>query len=222
MWAHVQDTERRRRGLTDALVSASFIAAVLYGALSGSAQLVCDALLGEQFREAGPLVSALAVFGFLSLLSAVAGSSQEALGYLSDLWKQQIVHAACTLPLLVLLVLWHQALLAASSLVLGQLGAHAMQIAALSRRRIIDKRQLLRAYATHGTIFILVASGCALISGSGLTLPAAILLTTAWVLTSGAILFALRRRVPGLAVIQARGVVDLDQAAAKLWPTGRS
>jgi lipopolysaccharide exporter len=199
------DRDRMRAVLTGVLTILSgtaWAAFLLVGALS---PLVVRVLLGPEWTSAQALLPPLAVFASTYLVFAVAANASEALGLLHISFVLQ-VFSLCGL-----LTAWLWS--AVSNLTVSQFlwlvalvqgVAHLGQLAALSRRGLLDGARLGRAYFIHGLgagiLAIAVGTGA---KWGGETSAAGLAIAAGLMLIGAVSAVMLRRWIPAVAATAA-------------------
>jgi O-antigen/teichoic acid export membrane protein len=190
--------DRTRRALTEALVVTSGASAVVFGTFAVFVQPAALILLGVRWHAAAAIAPMLCAFAAVNTLYSVLASAAEAMRWMRMIWTTQ---AAFLAAMAVSLFLASGELEAtAVAMVIATAIAHVFMLLWVSRNGLLRTAEVLRAYAVHTVVFVVVAVIPPLVSqaAAGHSLIATLAVRTAVLVVLAFLLWLLRRRIPGL------------------------
>lgn len=155
-------------------------------------------LLGERWYAAAAITPMLCAFAAVNTLYSVLASAAEAMRWMRIIW---ITQAAFLAAMAVSLFLASGELEAtAAAMVIATAIAHVVMLLWVSRDGLLRTAEVLRAYAVHSVLFVIVAVVPPLVSQAiaGQSLIATLAVRTAVLGVLALLLWLLRRRIPGL------------------------
>lgn len=200
---HAGDEVALRRAVTDAVVVASGVAALVFGLVAGAADLGVAVLLGPGWDGVPRLVRTLALYAALNVVYTTAMSALEAIGLLRAVWRTQ---AAFAVALLAGSALAAYVAAGVQGFVVAFVAAQAVAVAtavlALDRATLLHRRESGRALAAHVLTALAITATAALAVPALLpALPAPAAQAIAVVPCAAALLLA-RELVPVWAVLK--------------------
>jgi hypothetical protein len=213
--------DRTRRALTEALVISSGASAVVFGTFAAIVQPAALILLGAQWYAATAIAPMLCAFAAVNTLYMVLASAAEAMRWMWKIWITQI---AFLVTMVVSLFLASGELEAtAAAMVIATAVAHVFMLLWISRDGLLRTREVLRAYAVHTPLFIIVAVIPPLVSRAvvGPSLIATLAVRAAVLVVLALVLWLLRRHIPGIRLGLVRLSYIRSQRIRRRQPAGR-
>ena len=209
--------DRTRRALTEALIITSGASAVVFGTFAAFVQQAALILLGARWYAAAAIAPMLCAFAAVNTLYMVLASAAEAMRWMRKIWITQV---AFLVAMAVSLFLASGELEAtAAAMVIATAIAHVFMLLWVSRDGLLRTAEVLRAYAVHTVLFVVVAVIPPLVSQAVVSqsLIATLAVRTAVLVVLALLLWLLRRRIPGLRL----GLVRLSGLRSQRIPRRR-
>jgi O-antigen/teichoic acid export membrane protein len=209
--------DRTRRALTEALIITSGASAVVFGAFAAVVQPAALILLGARWYAAAAITPVLCAFAAVNTLYAVLASAAEAMRWMRMIWTTQLTFLAAMAVSLFLASGELEA--TAAAMVVATVVAHVFMLLRISRDGLLRTAEVLRAYAIHAVLFVVIAVLPPVVSrevGSQ-GLIATITVRTAVIVVLTLPLWLLRRRIPSLRL----GLMRLDRLRSERVPHQR-
>jgi O-antigen/teichoic acid export membrane protein len=189
--------DRTRRALTEALVVTSGASAVVFGTFAVFVQPAALILLGARWHAAAAIAPMLCAFAAVNTLYSVLASAAEAMRWMRMIWTTQAAFLAAMA--LALFLASGELEATAAAMVVATAIAHLFMLLWVSRDGLLRTAEVLRAYAVHTVVFVVVAVIPPLVSqAAGHSLIATLAVRTAVLVVLALLLWLLRRRIPGL------------------------
>ena len=191
-------SDRTRRALTEALVLTSGASAIVFGAFAVFVQPAALVLLGARWYAAAAITPMLCAFAAVNTLYSVLASAAEAMRWMRMIWTTQL---AFLVAMAVSLFLASGELEAtAIAMVIATAIAHVFMLLWVSRDGLLRTAEVLRAYAVHAVVFVVIAVIPPLVSQAVVShsLIATLAVRAAVLGVLALLLWLLRRRIPGL------------------------
>ena len=147
--------DRTRRALTEALVITSGASAVVFGTFAAFVQPAALILLGARWHAAAAIAPMLCAFAAVNTLYAVLASAAEAMRWMRMIWTTQLAFLAAMAVSLFLASGELEA--TAAAMVIATAIAHVFMLLWVSRDGLLRTAEVLRAYAVHTVLFVVVA-----------------------------------------------------------------
>jgi lipopolysaccharide exporter len=154
IYPRFRDDEREsRRMMVDVTSVTTTMIWPLFAALAGLAPLVVDVLLGSQWTPVAAVIGPLCLYAMANIAYSIFAPFAESYGYLRLIW---VVQACWTTALVVAIGIAVVENVGMRGIVLVavavQIPAHALQVALLARRRVVDALGTLRMELWSGAI----------------------------------------------------------------------
>lgn len=190
--------DRTRRALTEALVVTSGASAVVFGTFAVFVQPAALILLGARWHAAAAIAPMLCAFAAVNTLYSVLASAAEAMRWMRMIWITQVAFLAAMA--LSLFLASGELEATAAAMVIATAMAHVFMLLWVSREGLLRTAEVLRAYAVHTVLFVVVAVVPPLVSqaAAGHSLIATLAVRTAVLVVLALLLWLLRHRIPGL------------------------
>jgi len=205
LYQRLREPGRRRAALTDVLVLTSGGAAVFYGIGAACGEPLALLLLGPAWSESARLVPAFCAAYAASTVYGVTSSAAEALGWMSVIWRVQVMFILTTVVGLVIAA-GHDVSAVVLVMFLAPASAHALMVSTRTFRESIDGARVATAYAVHGAIAVSLYAAASL--AATIAAPSSHILDLAVRIgTVGcvlAVIWLLRAHVPAWVVAQRR------------------
>jgi lipopolysaccharide exporter len=191
-------SDRTRRALTEALILTSGASAIVFGAFAVFVQPAALILLGARWYAAAAITPMLCAFAAVNTLYSVLASAAEAMRWMRMIWTTQI---AFLVAMAVSLFLASGELEAtAIAMVIATAIAHVFMLLWVSWDGLLRTAEVLRAYAVHAVVFVVIAVMPPLVSQAAVShsLIATLAVRAAVLGVLALLLWLLRRWIPGL------------------------
>jgi lipopolysaccharide exporter len=191
-------SDRTRRALTEALIVTSGASAIVFGTFAALVQPAALILLGTRWYTATAITPMLCAFAAVNTLYSVLASAAEAMRWMRMIWTTQLAFLAAMAVSLFLASGELEA--TAAAMVTATAIAHVFMLLWVSRDGLLRTAAVLRAYAVHTVLFVVVAVTPPLVSQAvvGQSLIATLAVRMAVLIVLALLLWLLRRRIPGL------------------------
>jgi lipopolysaccharide exporter len=201
----VSDPARKRNAVTDILIASSFTSAAFFSVIGGLSEPVVHILLGNRFGGSVSLVRGFALFGIVNLPTTLAGTIQESHRHLKIIWVTQGLQSLILGLSLLIIVESSSGLIFVVLAVCGtQIVAHAIQLATLRRKGLVQLSRIASGYAQSVTVATIIYLGLGSLTEGVQSNIGKLLVASGYLPFVAALLWLARSRLAGLSILMNR------------------